>query len=87
MERCETTEVCSFFNNKLKAMPSITKRLKQEYCEHNKSSCARYMIKKKLRQGYSVMDEQVLITMEQSLSTMFPNDTAKAEEIIRQMVK
>jgi hypothetical protein len=87
MQECETREVCSFFTDKLETMPSIARTLKGKYCDSDKTLCARYMIKMKMRQGYFFRSEALLDRMEQEITTMFPNDTHKANEIINMMVK
>ena len=44
MAKCEKTEKCQFFNDKMENMPPTSPAMKASYCETDKNGCARYMV-------------------------------------------
>jgi hypothetical protein len=87
MNECERKDFCIFFSNKLMSMPSIGKRLKEDYCQKNKNACARYMIHQKLMQGYAPADELSMLKISKEMQALYPNDTERAERVIDWLVK
>lgn len=86
MGRCESYGTCSFFQNEMGAMPSMIRRLATLYCNNDKERCARYMIKKKAMQGYTLPEGRRGEELEKILDGLYPNDLARAKEVISQMV-
>lgn len=66
---CELLEKCIFFNDKMANMPSTSEVIKIRYCREDNSECARYMVCKTLGR-------------EKVPGDLFPNDLAKARQII-----
>ena len=71
MANCEFLEKCSFFNDKMKNMPSTADMVKEMYCQLHYKECARYMI-------------FVALGKEKLPSNLFPNDRVKARVILIQ---
>lgn len=86
MGECESHKSCSFFMNELGAMPSLVKRLSALYCKNDKERCARYMIKKKVHEGYTLPEGPLGEELENKLQGLYPNDLARAREVISHMV-
>lgn len=87
MPGCEKKDVCSFFLNEMGNKPSLARTMRGRYCESDKQSCARYMIKAMLLKGYYLPDDQILDKVGQHLVNLYPNDTKRAKEIIGMMVR
>jgi hypothetical protein len=79
--------VCSFFNDKMGAMPAMVDNFKTKYCFADKSACARNMVFDKLLQGYAPGDDEMMSRIEKELKHLYPNDFPKAETIIGWLVK
>jgi hypothetical protein len=84
---CERADYCMFFNGVLSEMPSIANRLREEFCAGDKSKCARYMIHKKLQEGYAPSDEVTMVKISREMQCLFPDDNYKAERIIKWLTK
>jgi hypothetical protein len=69
MNRCEFTENCPVFNERLGALPGLVNILKQQYCLLLKNRCARYRIVQALGREYVPYD-------------LLPNDAERADLII-----
>lgn len=69
MPRCEKFEKCPFYNDKMPCDSGIGAMYKEKYCEGNKTQCARYNVSTKC--GPQFVD-----------NNLYPNMTAKADEII-----
>lgn len=67
MAACEKLEKCPFFNERMAAMPSITRNLKESYCLSAKEACARYQVS---QAGKPVPE------------TLFPHETAKVAALL-----
>ena len=87
MNRCIKSEKCGFFNDLLKDMPPIAKKLKEWFCEKDSERCARYMVKQKLLKGFTPSNENTLGVIESTVNLMHPNDYEKAELIIMSLHK
>ena len=85
MSNCEHLESCPFFNDRIKSMPTIAGRLKEQFCEHDKSGCARYKVKAMILKGYTPR-AAALGEFESAMKTLFPNDEARAQRIMDGMV-
>ncbi|UCG77884.1 MAG: hypothetical protein JSV21_09970 [Nitrospirota bacterium] len=85
MSICEKTDVCVFFTNRMNRLPTAQERMqyKVEYCVKDKERCARYMVNKKIRQGYHPVDESGMAEVDQQMREIFPDDIEKAEVIIK----
>jgi len=70
MPGCELLEKCIFFNDKMADMPSTAVIFKTIYCQGDFENCARMLIVKALGRGKVPTD-------------LFPNQSAKAMEIIK----
>ncbi len=44
MAKCELTETCIFFNDRMASMPSTANLLKKVYCEGGFDTCGRHMV-------------------------------------------
>ena len=42
---CEYIDRCPFFNDRMKALPSVGELMKARYCTGDKTLCARYQVK------------------------------------------
>ncbi len=69
MADCEILADCIFFNDKMQNMPSVAGMYKQRYCRTDNSTCARYMVMKKLGRENVPAD-------------LFPNMLDRAKEIL-----
>ena len=69
MPKCEKFEKCPFYNDKMPCDSGIGAMYKKRYCEGDKTQCARYNVSTKC-------DPQLVD------NNLYPNMTAKAEEII-----
>jgi hypothetical protein len=56
MTNCEFNSRCSFFNDKLPAMPANAADLKQVYCLSNNLHCARYLVANALGPAHMTAD-------------------------------
>lgn len=87
MTGCEISGMCSFFDGSSGAMPESTTALRSRYCKGDKLSCARYMVKKKLFEGYSLPGDHALDMVGKYLTELHPEDMQRAKQIIGLMVK
>lgn len=69
MSVCERLEQCIFFSRKMKDMPAEADQLKEKYCLHDNSHCARYLILKELGKEKVPYD-------------LFPNQRRRALKIL-----
>lgn len=46
MNDCELLKTCTFFNEKMAAMPSTAEVIKGRYCREGNDGCARYQVYK-----------------------------------------
>ncbi len=84
---CERSEYCSFFTNQLSDLPSETEELRKTFCRMNKLACARYMVHKKLREGFAPRDEAALSYMDREMQGMYPHDIIRATRIISMLTE
>jgi hypothetical protein len=68
---CEKLKGCPFYNNKMDIESSLGKMYRRQYCEGDKTQCARYMVLMELGEGLVPAD-------------LYPNMHKRAEEIIAQ---
>jgi len=94
MARCENLDFCSFFQAKMIGMPSLVNMMKQSFCEKDKSSCARYMLREKMLKGYTLPEEDTLHlgdtfigNLETLIENLYPNDHEKLERIMLHLIK
>jgi len=66
--QCDRAQTCAFFGNKLALKPAVLELVKQTYCDHDKTQCARYQL---ITVGLSVPDD------------LYPSDINRGREIIR----
>lgn len=69
MADCECLGGCIFFNDKMGEKKALTEIYKKNYCRGDNSTCARYMVFKKL--GKAAVPP-----------TLFPNMVDKAKQLI-----
>ena len=69
MGRCELTERCIFFNDKMHDYPFAAEQMKQQYCLEDNMSCARHMVLEALGR-------------ENVPSDLFPHDVQRANRVI-----
>lgn len=69
MAKCELLNGCPFFNDRMGGMPATAAIYKKNYCEGDKSACARYMVFKALGKEHVPAD-------------LFPNQVDDARRII-----
>ena len=93
MARCENTEYCSFFQNKMSGLPSVVNMMKQSYCEQDKDRCARYNLKRLIFKGYTLPDEDSLKSsgifvgsLEALVENLYPSDQEKLKRIMSRLV-
>lgn len=67
LAECERLQICTFISDWLAKMPIIGERMRESFCFGDKTKCARY---------------QVAMAGREVPGDLFPNDTAKAREII-----
>ncbi len=67
MPKCEKTEKCQFFNDKMENMPLTTPAMTVSYCETDKETCARYVVS---TAGFSVPPD------------LFPHQAERAKGIL-----
>lgn len=70
MSDCELLPKCVFYNDNMSDMPTTSESMKKQYCTGDNTSCARFMVFKALGR-------------EAVPANLFPNNTDKAEEIIK----
>ena len=87
MDACERSDICTFFKNNLREMPSLSKTLRLKYCEGEHSKCARHMIHTKLMQGYTPVDDDSMFAIDRAMQVLFPNDRDSAQSIISRMAR
>ena len=89
MNKCEKTDVCVFFINKVSSSLSSQDRmrLKVQYCITDKTKCARHMVNQKLYQGYSPCDENEMPEIERMANQLYPNDVELANRIIDKLCR
>jgi len=68
MADCEKLAKCPFFTDQMTNMPSIAALMKQNYCQSDKTECARYRISSA---GLAVPPD------------LLPNDTEHAEVLLK----
>jgi hypothetical protein len=87
MSKCEKTDVCTFFTNKMSRLPTAAERFrfKVDYCIKDKMSCARYMVNQKLYGGCAPANDEAMFNIDSRMRKMFPNDVDMAQEIIREL--
>jgi len=69
MADCEILATCIFFNDKMNNMPTVAGMYKKKYCRTDNSTCARYIVMKKLGREKVPPD-------------LFPNMLERAQKII-----
>ena len=72
--RCEYTESCPFFKEKLGRMPAMSTLYVNSYCMGNFISCARYRVRTTVGKEHVNPD-------------LFPSQHDKAEQIIEKILK
>jgi hypothetical protein len=88
MSRCENTGICSFFQNaKQGAWPEALAEMKDRYCKRDKEGCARYHVKRKIFQGYSLPGDNALDLIGKYLMDLGPEDHDRARQLISLMVR
>lgn len=88
MSRCENTGICSFFQNaKQGAWPEPLASMRDRYCKGDKEDCARYHVKKRIFEGYSLPGDNDLDMIGKYLMDLKPDDHERADQIISLMVR
>ena len=84
MSKCEKTDVCTFFTNRISIQLTShdRMRLKVQYCITDKTRCARYMVNEKLYKGYAPCEEAAMSIIDSKMRSMYPSDLELAEEVI-----
>ena len=70
MSDCVCLPKCIFFNDNMADMPTTAESMKKRYCLADNSTCARYLVFKALGR-------------EAVPGNLYPNNIARAEEIIK----
>lgn len=89
MARCENTGICSFYQDTARSKP-MTRALmsmRDKYCKGDKQKCARYLLKKKIFQGYTLPDDHNLDEVGKILMDLRPDDHEHVRRIISLMVQ
>lgn len=86
MKSCENKDICCYFSNVLMDSLSEREQLESKYCNANKHKCARYVIKKRVMQGYMLPDDHDLDRVGKLLSDLRPEDMGIANRIVNLMV-
>ena len=80
MSKCRRAESCSFFNNKMKAVPATAELFKKNYCEDDHSKCARnYLFAYLEKRDFSV-DDKTEETITKLSDTLYPNQLEKVKK-------
>ena len=66
---CDRLKACPFFCDRMAHMPHVSEALKRIYCRGDKTQCARYQL---VSAGVPVPPD------------LFPEDTARANDLLRQ---
>ena len=69
MARCEMTDRCIFFNDKMRDYPFAAEQMKQRYCLEDNEECARHIVLDALGRDHVPPD-------------LFPHDVDRADRII-----
>jgi UTP-glucose-1-phosphate uridylyltransferase len=70
MKKCPLLEECRFFNDIIENVPSVSARLKEQYCLGDNSTCARLLVSAEIGKEHLPDD-------------VFPHEMEKAQKIIR----
>ena len=88
MSRCENTGICSLFQNAgTERWPESLEGLRDRYCNGSKEDCARYLVKKRIFEGYSLPGDNDLDMIGKYLMDMRPDDHDRANQIMSLMVR
>jgi len=94
MVKCEYVDNCSFFNEKMKGLPSVVTMMKEIFCEKDNQGCARYQLRKKILEGYTLpeddtlhMGETFVGNLEAMIENLYPNDHEKLQRIMIHLIK
>lgn len=68
-QRCELLGGCLFFNDEMDRMPKMADIYKRNYCLHDHSQCARFMVARSLGRSQVPAD-------------LFPNDRVRALDML-----
>jgi len=87
MSRCENSGTCTFFDSGTMAVSAEMAALRDCYCRDDKEHCARYLVKKRISQGYFLPEDQSLDQVGRYLMDMRPTDHQMARQLIGMMVQ
>lgn len=82
MADCKRIEQCTFFVERMAAMPSIAEMYRKRLCRGNHAECARYMLYHFLDERNFTVDDSLLGKINELLPTLFPNETIRVERLI-----
>lgn len=74
MANCECLNDCVFFNDNMEDMPGMAGMYKEKFCKGDNTTCARYIVMKKLGKENIPPD-------------LFPNQKSRAQELISAVQK
>lgn len=86
MSRCENRGICSFYDRSSGALSAETLAMLNAYCKSDKEHCARYLVKRKLFDGYTLPGDLNLDKVGRKLEKMIPTEHAMARKLIGRMV-
>lgn len=86
MQSCENMDICCYIENVLEGRAAMRRKVMRQYCEGGKSQCARYMVKRKILEGYMLPEDECLDEVGRMLGTLRPTETAKARRMVARMV-
>lgn len=87
MHTCKNSTVCTFFDAMGGEIPDYVLRMMSQYCKGDNTSCARYMVKQKIFDGFHLPGDHALDMVGRYLADLSPDDTDKARQIMGLMVK
>jgi hypothetical protein len=86
MSRCENRGICSFYDRSSGVLSAETVAMLNAYCKSDKEHCARYLVKRKVFEGFTLPGDLNLDKVGRHLEKMAPTEHARARKIIDRMV-
>lgn len=78
--------ICSFYEMRSGMLSAEKVAMLNAYCKSDKEHCARYLVKRKVIEGYFLPGDQKLDKVGKYLENMYPTDHSRARNIIGRMV-
>ena len=82
MPKCDRSDGCEFFNNRMQRMPGTATIFKQNFCETDSSNCARYLVVDAIMDCPAELSDEAIMEVHKKMELLFPNNADIAREII-----